>query len=125
MGTDPRVAIRTALVVMAAVLILLRVFGFAAGTKALIAGIVAIVVVTTALSVAVDPTAWLECWAVIHHDRIEPIWAMALKNIARTADLGIRIQRLLECPPGCLRISRYCTGKCPTPTMVSLISRCS
>jgi O-antigen ligase len=106
---------KTALVVFVAMLILLRIFRLRRwGSKALIAGIAGILLVTTLLSVAID----LDSMAgLLGRDSTltgrTNIWAMALENIAERPVLGYGYNAFWNVAPGAERINTILHWKVP------------
>lgn len=99
---------RTALVVMAAVLVLLRVVRLRRnGTKALIGGIVAIVVVATALSIAVDAESMA---GMLGRDATMTgrtrIWELAFQSVVERPILGYGYSAFWNVSQDALRISK-------------------
>jgi exopolysaccharide production protein ExoQ len=106
---------RTALVVMAAVLVLLRIFRLRRhGTKALIGGIVAVVLVGMVLSIAVDTESMA---GMLGRDTTmtgrTKIWTLALESLAERPFLGYGYSAFWNVSPEALRISQILHWQVP------------
>jgi exopolysaccharide production protein ExoQ len=106
---------RTALVVMAAVLVLLRIFRLRRhGKKALVGGIVAIVLVAIVLSIAVDTESMA---GMLGRDTTmtgrTKIWTVALESLAERPLLGYGYSAFWNVSPDALRINEKLQWQVP------------